>query len=314
MRSTLDWYGCATFRLRAGAITIFLDAYVDRVAGAEGPPGARADQIAACDAILIGHSHFDHIWGAERIAKRTGARVVGSYETVRILAAQGVPEAQLLPVSGGETLRLSKDVSVEVYPALHSCIWAGYNDQDPDFCCLGDQHVDYFDRRAAEMHAIAGLAEFSADLRSHMDLSNQGGRGDGGVLCFVVQTPEGRLFFKDTPGHWSGIMRGIRADVGILATSGRPNIDGEAAQGSTNEFLVSEARALGLKRVIFCHHDAWLGPVFPRGNIDGILAGFARDLPVCEPLEIPYCSGFGVFDGLASGGGRTAGGLPEAAS
>ena len=30
MTTTLDWYGCATFRLRTGGLTIFLDAYIDR--------------------------------------------------------------------------------------------------------------------------------------------------------------------------------------------------------------------------------------------------------------------------------------------
>jgi len=28
--ATLDWYGCATFRLRTAGLTIFLDAYIDR--------------------------------------------------------------------------------------------------------------------------------------------------------------------------------------------------------------------------------------------------------------------------------------------
>ena len=33
--TTLDWYGCATFRLRTAGLTVFLDAYIDRVAGGE---------------------------------------------------------------------------------------------------------------------------------------------------------------------------------------------------------------------------------------------------------------------------------------
>jgi L-ascorbate metabolism protein UlaG (beta-lactamase superfamily) len=30
----LDWFGCATFRLRIGELVIFLDAHLDRVATA----------------------------------------------------------------------------------------------------------------------------------------------------------------------------------------------------------------------------------------------------------------------------------------
>ena len=71
MTSTLDWYGCSTFRFATAGLSIFLDAYIDRVPGAPGS-GLRADDIDDCDWIVIGHSHFDHLYGAERIAGNTG--------------------------------------------------------------------------------------------------------------------------------------------------------------------------------------------------------------------------------------------------
>ena len=37
MTTTLDWYGCATFRLSTAGLSIFLDAYIDR---AQPRPGA----------------------------------------------------------------------------------------------------------------------------------------------------------------------------------------------------------------------------------------------------------------------------------
>ena len=66
MTTTLDWYGCATFRLRTAGVTVFLDAYIDRAPHAAGP-GLTADDVNQCDWILVGHSHFDHLWGADRI-------------------------------------------------------------------------------------------------------------------------------------------------------------------------------------------------------------------------------------------------------
>ena len=59
--ATLDWYGCATFRLRTGGLTIFLDAYIDRAPGRAGHRARRADDIDECDWIVIGHAHFDHL-------------------------------------------------------------------------------------------------------------------------------------------------------------------------------------------------------------------------------------------------------------
>jgi len=122
MTAGLDWYGCATFRLTVGSLVLFLDAYIDRIPGAAST-GLRADDIERADWIVVGHSHFDHLWGAERIAKRTGATIIGSHETVRIMEQEGVKLSQLLPVGGGERIRLSSEVTVAVYPSLHSCVW-----------------------------------------------------------------------------------------------------------------------------------------------------------------------------------------------
>src|SRR5579859_3026058 len=106
MKTTLDWFGCATFRLTIGELVVFLDAYIDRIDGAAGT-GMTADDIDRCDFIVVGHSHFDHLWGAERIARRTGATVIGSFETARVLESAGVPLTQLMPVAGGERVRLA---------------------------------------------------------------------------------------------------------------------------------------------------------------------------------------------------------------
>ncbi len=72
----LDWLGCATFRLTLGDTVVFLDAYMDRVPSAP-PVGLKAAEVTKADFVLVGHAHFDHIAGAEVIAKNTGAKVIG---------------------------------------------------------------------------------------------------------------------------------------------------------------------------------------------------------------------------------------------
>jgi L-ascorbate metabolism protein UlaG (beta-lactamase superfamily) len=84
MRMTLDWLGVSTFRLTIDDLVVFLDAYLDRVPAAP-PVGLTTAEVTRADYVLVGHSHFDHLWGAERIAARTGATVIGSHETVRLL-------------------------------------------------------------------------------------------------------------------------------------------------------------------------------------------------------------------------------------
>ena len=44
--------------------------------------------------------------GADRIAIKTGAIVIGNGEAINVLRAAGVPECQLMPVSGGERVPL----------------------------------------------------------------------------------------------------------------------------------------------------------------------------------------------------------------
>ena len=91
MTLTLDWLGCATFRLQVDDTVIMLDAYIDRVPSAP-DVGLTAADISRADAILVGHSHFDHIAGAEVIAANTGAPIIGSNESARVLLEAGISE------------------------------------------------------------------------------------------------------------------------------------------------------------------------------------------------------------------------------
>ena len=102
------------------------------------PVGITVADIRRADFVLIGHSHFDHLWGAERIARQTGAVVIGSHESVRLLNDKDrIPEEQLLAVAGGEPIDLAPGVRVRVFPSLHSCIWAKMGGT-ADEACLGD--------------------------------------------------------------------------------------------------------------------------------------------------------------------------------
>src|SRR6185436_16616884 len=169
MRVMLDWLGVSTFRLTVGETVIFLDAYIDRVPAAP-PVGMTVAEVQRADYILVGHSHFDHLWGAERIAARTGATVIGSHETVRLLHdVDGIPESQLIAVAGGEPIELPGGVRVRVFPSLHSCIWASMAGT-VDEACLGDLGVAQHERtaritRAMDMLHSGALGE---DVARHM--------------------------------------------------------------------------------------------------------------------------------------------------
>jgi L-ascorbate metabolism protein UlaG (beta-lactamase superfamily) len=95
---------------------VFLDAYVDRAPDAAST-GLTADDIDQCDWIVVGHSHFDHLYGAERIARNTGARIVGSYETCRVMEHAGVPVDLRDRVAAGGRCCASRVGAVQVTDA-----------------------------------------------------------------------------------------------------------------------------------------------------------------------------------------------------
>jgi L-ascorbate metabolism protein UlaG (beta-lactamase superfamily) len=295
--ATLDWYGCATFRLRTGGLTVFLDAYIDRAAGAPGT-GLTADDIDECDWIVIGHAHFDHLYGAERIMARTNATLIGSYETVRVMEAAGVPLERMICVAGGERIRLADDVTVAVLPSQHSCVWSHSGMAQSGEVCLGDLGVTWQEQR----ERMRGLQSFlttalSADAVQHVRDSavGQSARGDGGALLYLFETPEGSLLYQDTSGHWSGILDDVQPDVAILAAAGRGNVDGEPIQGSLAEFVARQVAAVRPRRLFLSHHDDWLPGFSVATDMGPLRQAIAAVAPDTELLEPGYLAASDVF-------------------
>src|SRR5688572_3159162 len=227
---------------------------MDRAAGAP-DVGMTSDRVTQADFALIGHAHWDHLAGADVIARNTGARVIGSHESGRVLRERGVDDAQLWRAQGGEHFRLSDDVTVRVYPSLHSCIWS--RAARPGTLVTGDYGVTEDERegRLARNRERASAAAGGERLRPEWAHSNS----TGGALDYLIDTPDGTTFFQDSMGYWSGIYGGLRADLAILAAAGRGNIDGEPIQGSVEQFIVRECELLRPRQVIFSHHDNFAG-------------------------------------------------------
>lgn len=301
--TTLDWYGCATFRLRTAGLTIMLDAYVDRASNAAGPsPSVTANDIDECDYLIVGHSHFDHLYGAEQIMANTNATLIGSYETVRVMEAVGVSLDRMLPVAGGELIELEGAdgaATVTVYPSQHSCVWSHTQMSQSDEVCVGDLGVTYQEQRE-RMDSLMEILGTDLDPAAveHMlaSMSGHSDRGDGGALVFLFDLPDGRLFYQDTSGHWSGVLRDLQPDVAILAAAGRGNIDGEPIQGSLAQFMAGQVELLGPKQVILSHHDDWLPGFSVPTEIGPIRREIERTVPGTELREIGYVDASALFD------------------
>lgn len=288
----LEWLGVSTFRLTLGSLVVFLDAYVDRVPSAP-PVGITSAEVERADYVLVGHSHFDHLFGAATISANTGATIVGSYESVRLMSDAGVSEDRLMAVSGGEPVALAPDVRVQVLPSLHACIWA-HAGHSVDEECLGEVGVSHQERLGRLSSRLAGSGQ-NEEIRAHMVATGPWPRGDGGALAYLIETPEGSILWKDTSGHWSSLLGGLRPDVAILAAAGRGNVDGEPIQGSLAAFAAAEVKLLGPRRVLLCHHDNWMPPFTRETDIGPIRSRLSDAAPSTELVEVGYLDPYPVL-------------------
>ena len=300
MKTTLDWLGCATFRLKIDDLTIFLDTYMDRVPSAP-KVGLSAGDVSEADYILIGHSHFDHIGGADIISSNTGATVIGSTETYKVLTNAGINKSALRIAQGGETYRLNDHVSVKVFPSLHSCIWIPNTfDTRTDEPVTGHLNISEDDRWCCmtPMNLENADPEMVFDMKQHRQ-NCLGSNRIGGALCYLFETPNGSIFFQDTSGCWTGIVSDIRADIAILAMAGRPNIDGEPIQGSLADYIGMMTSMLKPSSVILGHHDDWMPPQTKdntkHASISPIRNRINSVRPGTELLDLKYLDGTELF-------------------
>ncbi|WP_158880304.1 MBL fold metallo-hydrolase [Amycolatopsis anabasis] len=292
---SLEWLGCTTYRIRIGGLTLLLDTFVDRPASAP-QVGVSAADLSA-DFAFISHAHIDHILGADVVAKNGGATIVGSYESIRLMREAGVPEAQVLPVSGGETVDCGHDVRVRVYPSLHSCLFTPRR-WDSGAECLGDLGVSHQERLARVLNSeLFGSPDTPPEiLVYYRGLTSPYSSFDGGQLMYLVETPRGSILWSASAGCWSPILRGLRPDVAVLAAAGRPNLDGEPFQGTLAEFLVREIEMLRPGRTIFCHHDAFLAPMTPATDTTAAAEAVRNRCPYTELVDLTYLNPVPILD------------------
>ncbi len=134
-RVTLKWLGTAGWEIQFAQTKILIDPFLTRkqaVAGEEWKTDEEAvlNVIGGADYIFAGHSHADHIADIPFIARRFGAKVIGSRTTINLSLSAGVDKAQLTAISGGEKLDF-KDFSVQVIESQHGVLKRGGERRQP---------------------------------------------------------------------------------------------------------------------------------------------------------------------------------------
>lgn len=198
----LMYLGTAGWKITDGDLTVLVDPYISRVKLGDGPGISPEDTrasvsrsdffvsdtllidslITRADYILVHHAHFDHLADVPYIARKTGAKVVGTETTCNILRAYGIPDEKLYPVRGGEDYQF-ESFSVRVIPSIHSA--------------LNDKH--YLDSRTYTEVPRAPLrvSEFI----------------EGGSLMFLVRFSRHEVLTMGSMNFVERELEGLRPDI-----------------------------------------------------------------------------------------------------
>jgi L-ascorbate metabolism protein UlaG (beta-lactamase superfamily) len=257
----IRWLGTAGHVIETATTTVLIDPFLSRPTLmalarpiAPDPAAIGARLPARVDAVLCGHSHFDHLLDAPYIARTTGARIAGSATTCAFARAGGVPEAQLVEIPpNGRTFTVG-DATIRYIPSRHGRV--GFGVPFP-----------------GEVTAPPPLPASFWHYRM------------GGAFGLLIEVGGLRIYHNGSADLVDAELAGARADVLLVGLAGR---------GGTRGYLQRLYDALGPRLVVPTHHDAFFAPLdgglhlLPRIDLDGFVAETRRHAPSATVVTPAY--------------------------
>ncbi len=130
----ITWTGAAGLQLQNGEDFLLIDPYYTRIGilhtllrpivSDEAAVAAALPDMARVDAVVVGHTHSDHVLDVPHIAAHSRAKVVGSRSLATLMRISGLPDRSEV-CRGGETLALTEHASVTMIPSIHGNVAMG---------------------------------------------------------------------------------------------------------------------------------------------------------------------------------------------
>lgn len=257
----IRWLGTAGHVISTATTTVLLDPFVSRpgLRGLARPLTADTEAIERwvpqqVDAVILGHSHYDHLLDAPAIALKRGARVVGSGTTLAFARSAGVPEHMLELVPPAGRSLVVGDIAVELVPSLHGRIMLG--------------RVPF----AGEVGSPPSLPARFWHYRM------------GGAFGVLLRAAGCTVYHNGSADLVDAELDQVRADVLLVGLAGR---------WATRDYLARLTSRLGPRLVIPTHHDAFFAPLesgerlLPGIDLNGFfgeMRGLAPRARVVTPL------------------------------
>jgi L-ascorbate metabolism protein UlaG (beta-lactamase superfamily) len=119
------WLGTAGIELETRGERVLIDPYLSRFpfhCTIFGRPVSRRDLVArylsSARAVLVSHSHFDHLLDVPSVCREFGAAAYGSANTSAILRAHEIPPVQIRTVTAGDHIAAGP-FAIRILPGLH---------------------------------------------------------------------------------------------------------------------------------------------------------------------------------------------------
>jgi L-ascorbate metabolism protein UlaG (beta-lactamase superfamily) len=263
----ISWLGTAGFIVETPETTLLVDPFFSR-------PGFRGllrpyipDDLAIArhlpkrvDAVLCGHSHYDHAADAPRIARIAKAKLVGSETTCTWGRAEGLAENQLVRIPGRGAVVRFGDVEVRFVASRHGKV-------------------------------VAGRVPFPGEVTTPPRLPRRIWHYKmGGAFGILVRAPGVTIYHNGSADLIDAELEGERADVLLACLAGRRGTENYVAR------LVS---ALGPNLVVPTHHDAFFAPLerglhlLPGIDLEGFVSEVFTRAPhasvITPDYEEPIC-------------------------
>jgi L-ascorbate metabolism protein UlaG (beta-lactamase superfamily) len=253
----LRWLGVAGFALTCEGTTILIDPYVTRLPlGAflrrqvVAPDRVQIDRhVPRADAIVLGHTHFDHALDTPAIARRDGAMVYGGLSAKHLMAMHDLAD-QAMVVAPHQRVEIGP-FTVTFVPSVHSKLALGL--RVPSGGEITCEHLEGLTPQAYCCGQVWGL---------HLEV-------DGATIYHQGSAD----LLDDEIAH---------RDVDLF-------LCGIAGRQVTPDYVPRILRRLEPRKVVITHHDDFFVPLERPGRFAfGVdvarfpeeVAAFSRDLPV----------------------------------